>query len=173
VCHVLGPPERASLKYVRTLSPRRNVAGERKQQKEQVVKHLYCVQAICRWLDEMKSSRTRDETDADDQAYQENVIRLVEELVAELRRMKKKKGPDRMRPEAAPEGPPMSGCPEDVLREGVRVRIVRKDQYYNRTGVVMHRHGRLFWDVRLDATSTRCASVIYKKDASLCVIGPV
>jgi hypothetical protein len=36
---------------------------------------------------------------------------------------------------------------------------------------VVRRHGKLFWDVQLDATETSSRCLIYKKDASLCVVG--
>ena len=60
---------------------------------------------------------------------------------------------------------------QDVLAPGVRVRICIKDAFYGRTGVITSRHGRLFWNVRLDKTPQEPMSRgIYKNDSSLCVV---
>jgi hypothetical protein len=97
---------------------------------------------------------------------------LLEELAAELRGLKSAGVADATAPKP-PAAVPSAEEPPCEIEAGRRVRVVRRDQYYNRVGVVKRRHGRLFWDVQLEATETRCASLIFKKDASLCVIGPV
>lgn len=102
------------------------------------------------------------DVDSDADARLEEAAQLLEELAAELRRKKKKVAAAKV-----PADKHTSGEPEG-LQKGQRVRVVRKDQYHGRVGVLVQRHGRLFWDVRLDATATRVACVIYKKDASLC-----
>jgi hypothetical protein len=112
----------------------------------------------------MKTDGHVDEADA----RLEEAALVLEEMARELRRMKRKvrktKVPAEVLSSAA------GGTAE--LRVGQRVRVVRRDQYRGRTGVVLGRHGRLFWDVRLDANATQGASTIYKKEASLCVIAP-
>jgi hypothetical protein len=72
----------------------------------------------------------------------EQAALLLEDMAHELRKMKSGEHQE------APEVPVSS---EADLQVGHHVRVVRRDQYCGRTGVVMHRHGRLFWDVRLDA----------------------
>jgi hypothetical protein len=49
-------------------------------------------------------------------------------------------------------------------------QVVIKDQCRGRTGVVLRRHGSLFWDVQLEATAGSRACLIFKKDASLIVL---
>ena len=99
----------------------------------------------------------------------EQAALLLEEMARELRKMKSRESPEvpvagGADSQEAPEVP-LSGAAD--LQVGHRVRVVRKDKYYGRTGVVMRRHGRLYWDVRLDASATRAECTIFKKDASL------
>jgi hypothetical protein len=112
----------------------------------------------------MKTDGHVDEADA----HLEEAGLVLEEMARELRRMKRK-----TRKTKIPADVPTSaagGMAE--IRVGQRVQVVRKDQYHRRTGVVLGCHGRLFWDVRLDASATQGASAIYKKEASLCAIAP-
>jgi ribosomal protein L19 len=98
----------------------------------------------------------------------EEAARLLEKMAQQLRSLKAQRSKvPASRPTAEV---PSAGVPEGV-RVGSRVRVIRKDRYQGRTGVVLRRHGRLFWDVQLDATATQSKCLIYKKDASLCVVG--
>jgi hypothetical protein len=102
----------------------------------------------------------------------EQAALLLEEMARELRKMKSRESVEvplagGTYNQEAPEVPLLG---EADLQVGHRVRVVWKDKYYGRTGVVMHRHGRLFWDVRLDASVTRAECTIFKKDASLTLI---
>jgi hypothetical protein len=105
-------------------------------------------------------------TDAD--ARLEEAAQLLEKMARQLRSLKAE------RSKVPADGPtadvPSADQPE-VVRVGSRVRVIRKDRYQGRAGVVLRRHGRLFWDVQLDATATQSKCLIYKKDASLCVVG--
>jgi hypothetical protein len=47
-------------------------------------------------------------------------------------------------------------------RVGRKVRIVRKDAHYMKTGEVVGRRGRLFWYIRLDSQDGQVGRVIYK-----------
>jgi hypothetical protein len=58
----------------------------------------------------------------------------------------------------------------DELTKGMRVRVTRNDQYRGRVGTLMGRHGRQFWDIRLDALDGGVAQVIYKKPDGFAVI---
>jgi hypothetical protein len=120
--------------------------------------------------DKMKT--TSDDTETTVDARLERVALLLEELAAELRGLKSAGVADAAAPKPPAAVPSSEESPCEI-KAGRRVRVVRRDQYYNRVGVVKRRHGRMFWDVQLEATETRCASLIFKKDASLCVIGPV
>jgi hypothetical protein len=109
--------------------------------------------------------KTKDHVDEADARLEEAAL-VLEGMARELRRLKKKTGKAKMPADV----PSSSADGLAELQVGQRVRVVRKDRYRGRTGVVLGRHGRLFWDVRLEATATHGASTIYKKDASLCVI---
>jgi hypothetical protein len=115
--------------------------------------------------------KSKDHAEAEDDARLERVAELLEKLAVELCLLKKTERTKMAAPEKSTESPSAREGPWD-MQKGVRVRVVRKDQYLNRTGVVIRWHGCMFWDVQLDATETRCACLIYKKDASLCVIRP-
>lgn len=55
--------------------------------------------------------------------------------------------------------------------KGVRVKITRKDAYYNRTGVIVSPHGRLFWNVRLDRMPGESRGpTIQKKETSMVIV---
>jgi hypothetical protein len=106
----------------------------------------------------MKAAEEADDADA---RLEEAAVAL-ETMARELRRMKGKQGKTKL-PTEVPSGN-VGG-----IQAGQRVRIVRKDQYRGRTGIVLGRHGRLFWDVRLEANATHGACTIYKREASLCL----
>lgn len=57
--------------------------------------------------------------------------------------------------------------PEAGWKMGARVRVTIHDRYYDRTGVLMGRRGRHYWDLRLDPRDGECSIVIYKKQSSL------
>jgi hypothetical protein len=50
---------------------------------------------------------------------------------------------------------------------GRRVRIMVRDKYHGRTGVLMDRRGTEFWNIRLDCGDGEVYRVIYKKETSL------
>jgi hypothetical protein len=85
----------------------------------------------------MKSKKDVDEADA----RLEEAALVLEGMARELRRLK---GQKQGRKTKAPDDIPStasSGATADV-QVGQRVRVVRKDQYHGRTGVVLGRHGR-------------------------------
>jgi uncharacterized protein YecE (DUF72 family) len=53
---------------------------------------------------------------------------------------------------------------------GRRVRIMVRDKYHGRTGVLMDRRGTEFWYIRLDCGDGEVYRVIYKKETSLKLI---
>jgi hypothetical protein len=55
-------------------------------------------------------------------------------------------------------------------RKGDRVRVTIRDRYYGQIGTLLGRHGRLYWDLKLDARDGECARVIYKKESSLSLV---
>ena len=55
------------------------------------------------------------------------------------------------------------------LRVGVLVRVVRRDKYYGREGIVISRRGKSYWNVRLKAVGEKREVVIYKRADSLMV----
>ena len=56
-----------------------------------------------------------------------------------------------------------------IIRVGVRVRVVRRDKYYGREGIVVSRRGKNYWNVRLKAVGERREVIIYKREDSLVV----
>ena len=111
----------------------------------------------------MKASKSKS-TDADSRL--EEAALLLEEMARDLRRLKKRNGETKV-----PAGVSSASDAEGV-QVGSRVRVTRKDQYRGRTGVVLRRHGRLFWDVRLEASEAQGECLIFKKESSLRVVGP-
>lgn len=111
--------------------------------------------------------KTAEGIDADDRL--EEAALLLEQMARDLRRLKKKKKNGATK---VPMDVPSAGA-SDGVKAGSRVRVTRRDQYQGRIGVVLGRHGRLFWDVRLEANAAHGECLIFKKDSSLCVIGPV
>jgi hypothetical protein len=95
----------------------------------------------------------------------EEAAAALERMAKELRRLKTTtSGKTKVQADL-----PKSGADAGV-QVGQRVRVIRKDQYRGRTGVVLGRHGRLFWDVQLDASGTHKECTIYKRESSLCVL---
>jgi hypothetical protein len=94
----------------------------------------------------------------------EEAALVLEGMARELRKLKKShKGKAKVAAD--------SQTSDDArIQVGQHVRVVRKDQYRGRTGVVLGRHGRLFWDVRLDASATHKECTIYKRESSLSVV---
>jgi hypothetical protein len=110
--------------------------------------------------------RSNNEDVGEADARLEEAALLLEGMARELRLLKRRSGKSKTKVDA--DVPTSGGTAE--LQVGYRVRVVRKDKYRGRTGVVLGRHGRLFWDVRLDACAGHGECTIYKKDASFCVI---
>jgi hypothetical protein len=104
-------------------------------------------------------------TDEADARLEEAAL-VLETMAAELRRLKKNGGAKTK----VPVETPSSSAEATGVQAGHRVRVVRKDQYRGRVGVVLGRHGRLFWDVRLEANAQHKECTIYKREASLCVL---
>jgi hypothetical protein len=105
----------------------------------------------------------------------EEAALLLEKMAKQLRALKTDRSKARSDFKMPAEVPSAADVPSAAgpatVQVGSRVRVVRKDRYRGRTGVVVRRHGKLFWDVQLDATETSSRCLIYKKDASLCVVG--
>jgi hypothetical protein len=57
-----------------------------------------------------------------------------------------------------------------TFQKGDCVQITHRDGYHGRRGTLTSRHGRLFWNIQLDATDKDKARLIYKKDTSLALI---
>ena len=53
--------------------------------------------------------------------------------------------------------------PRPDPQEGDRVEIIRRDNYFGRTGVLISRHGRRYWNIRLDRLPTDTMNVIIYK----------
>ena len=54
------------------------------------------------------------------------------------------------------------------LAPHVRVRIITRDKWAGRLGTIISRHGRKFWNIRLDrVVGDNMNIIIYKADASL------
>jgi ribosomal protein L21E len=91
----------------------------------------------------------------------EAVADMLEMLALEVRAMtgsvKKKSGPAQTR-----------SC--DEFFSGRRVRIIVRDKYHGRTGVLVDRRGTEFWNIRLDCGDGEVYRVIYKKETSLVLI---
>jgi hypothetical protein len=99
----------------------------------------------------------------------EEAALVLEGMARELRRLKGQKPNNKTKaPADVPSRATSGGMAE--MQVGQRVRVVRKDQCRGRTGVVLGRHGRLFWDVQLDANATNKGCTIYKRGSSLCII---
>jgi hypothetical protein len=103
-------------------------------------------------------------TDNEADARLEEAALVLEGMARELRRLKKA-GNGSGNAKAPAEVPSAAKVPQG-MEVGRRV-VVRRDQYRNRTGVILGRHGRLFWDVRLEASATQGACTIYKRESSL------
>ena len=58
---------------------------------------------------------------------------------------------------------------DGMLRVGLRVRVVRRDKYYGREGIVMSRRGKNYWNVQLKAVGDKKEVMIYKRADSLMV----
>ena len=58
---------------------------------------------------------------------------------------------------------------DGVIRVGVRVRVVRRDKYYGREGIVISRRGKNYWNVRLKAVGEKREVIMYKRADSLMV----
>ena len=108
--------------------------------------------------------RAAKDEDADDRL--EAAALLLEQAARELRQLKKRNGAAKV-PTEVPSASNSGG-----VQVGSRVQVIRRDQYHGRTGVVVRRHGRVFWDVRLEASETQGECLIFKKDSSLRVVGP-
>jgi hypothetical protein len=108
----------------------------------------------------------------------EEAALVLEGMAKELRRLKtdggkgskSSKGGGKAKVAADAQTSGGKGAVPDAVKVGQRVCVVRKDQYRGRTGVVLGRHGRLFWDVRLDASATQPECTIYKRESSLKVV---
>jgi hypothetical protein len=105
-------------------------------------------------------------TDTEADARLEEAALALEGMARELRRLKKTKNGKAKVPEEAPSA---ADAPQG-MQAGRRVRVIRKDQYRGRTGIVLGRHGRLFWDVLLDASATHSKCTIYKRESSLSMV---
>lgn len=75
-------------------------------------------------------------------------------------------------PTAAPASTAPPAAAATPIKKGDRVQITYRDGYYGRRGTLRSRHGRLFWNIHLDATDTDKARIIYKRDTSLALIKP-
>jgi hypothetical protein len=109
-------------------------------------------------------------TTDDADARLEEAALALEAMAAELRRLKKNDGAKGAKTKVPAETPSSSAGATEV-QVGHRVRVVRKDQYRGRVGVVLGRHGRMFWDIRLEANAQHKECTIYKRGTSLCVLG--
>jgi hypothetical protein len=113
--------------------------------------------------------RKRDKVVEDDDARLEAVAAMLERLALEIRTTL-----DR-RPASAGNARAGNGRVNDEegegeWKKGAAVRVTIRDRYYGRTGVLMGRRGRCYWDLKLDARDGECGIVIYKKQSSLCLI---
>lgn len=94
----------------------------------------------------------------------QEILQAIAALVEELATLQVSEDPATS-PASAASAPPTR---PPILREGDRVKIIRRDKHHGRTGVLLDRHGSLFWNIRLDRLPEETMSVIiYKTDASL------
>ena len=71
------------------------------------------------------------------------------------------------RPDPSPSAAVAEGRKNEIV-EGDRVKILSSDKYHNRKGEVIGRHGKMFWNVRLDKTPKETMSqIIYRSDGNL------
>lgn len=82
----------------------------------------------------------------------EIIALLLEEVARKLRLLKVTEAP----------------TPKPSLHVGQRVRSISKaGKYQGRTGVLLSRRGRMFWNLRLDASLTDVARNVFMMETSL------
>jgi hypothetical protein len=94
----------------------------------------------------------------------EAAANVMEDLARALRLLmarEKVSAPSTRERESCP-SPAATESAEAGPRVGCKVRIVRKDAHYMKTGEIVGRRGRLFWYIRLDSQDGQVGRVIYK-----------
>jgi hypothetical protein len=103
----------------------------------------------------------------DDDGRLEAVAIVLERLALEIRATVKRQATTSVEEKVNERrGEPM----RSAWRKGDRVRVTIRDRYYGQIGTLLGRHGRLYWDLKLDARDGECARVIYKKESSLSLV---
>jgi hypothetical protein len=118
---------------------------------------------------------TPESTTADHDARLEAVATSLEDLARNLRRLKlaptprssstARATPEPSMPPAMPPSKPSK--PSAGFSIGQRVRVIVAGPYKGRTGEILGPRGRMFWNIRLDATTHQAQCDIWKMPSSL------
>jgi ribosomal protein L21E len=101
----------------------------------------------------------------DEDARLEAVAAMLERLALEIRSTVEQRSS--CMPTAREQS---DGEAELLWTKGARVRVTIRDRYYGRTGTLLGRRGKLYWDFKIDPLDGEVAKVIFKKQSSLTLI---